>query len=59
MNLSEQVGNADAVSKEAIKRIILTDTLNKIEAEEKAYSESEDGKKLKRMLADLTSKNRL
>ena len=52
-------GNADAVSKEAIKRVVLTDTLNKIMAEEKTFSESVDGVKLKRMLADLIIKNRL
>jgi hypothetical protein len=46
-------GSAEAVSKEVIKRIALTDALNKIEAEEKAFSDSADGQKLKRMLADL------
>ena len=49
-------GNAEAISKEAIKRIVLTDALNKIEAEEQAFRESEDGKKLKSKLADLMKK---
>jgi hypothetical protein len=50
-------GNAEAVSKEAIKRSVLTDAVNKIEVEEKAFSESEDGKKLKLMLAKLKVKS--
>lgn len=59
--LKHTSGNAEAVSKEAIKRIVLTDSLNKIEAEEKAFSESEIGIKqkllLKQKLADLISKS--
>lgn len=49
--------SAFAVSKETVKRFLLTDAINKIEAEQKAFSESEDGKKLKRMLADLKAKS--
>ena len=50
-------GNAEAVNKEAIKRIVLTDALKKIEAEEQTFSESDDGKKSKSKLADLLKKN--
>ena len=49
--------SAETISKEDIKHIVLTDALNKIKAEEQAFSESEDGKKLKRMLADLIAKS--
>lgn len=52
-------GNAAAVSKVAIKRIVLADALNKIEAKEKAFSESVDGQKLKRMLANLKKQSKL
>ena len=47
------VGNAGAVSKDAIKRIVLTDALNRIELKEMAFAESDDGKKLKSMLDKL------
>lgn len=50
-------GSAEAISKEAIKRIVLTDALKKIEVEEKAFSESDDGKMLKSKLADLLKKS--
>lgn len=49
--------SANTVTKETIKRTLLTDAINKIEAEQKAFSESDDGKKLKRMLADLKAKS--
>ena len=47
------VGNAGAVSKDAIKRIVLTDALNRTELKEMAFAESDDGKKLKSMLDKL------
>lgn len=43
----------EATSKEAIKRNLLVEAVEKIEAEQKAFSESDDGKKLKLMLAKL------
>ena len=49
--------SANTVTKETIKRILLTDAVNKIEAEQKVFAESDDGKKLKRMLADLKAKS--
>lgn len=59
--LKHTSGNAEAVSKEAIKRIVLNDAISKIEAKEKAFSESEIGIKqkliLKQKLADLISKS--
>lgn len=51
--LKRTSGSAEAISKEAIKRVVLTEALNNIEAKEKAFSESDDGKKLKSRLADL------
>lgn len=57
--LKRTSGSAEAISKEAIKRSVLTDVLNNIEAEEKAFSDSDDGKKLKRLLAELKAKSRL
>jgi len=48
-----------AVTKETIKRDLLTAAIKQIEAEQKAFSESVDGKKLKLMLADLKAKSRL
>lgn len=51
--LKRTSGSAEAISKDAIKRIVLTDALNKIEAEQRTFAESEDGKKLKRMLNKL------
>lgn len=47
------------VTKETIKRDLLTAAINQIKAEQKAFSESVDGKKLKLMLADLKAKSRL
>lgn len=47
----------EAKSKEAIKRSLLVEAVNKIEAEHGAFAESDDGKKLKRMLADLKAKS--
>lgn len=55
--LKRTSGSAEAISKEAIKRVVLTDALNKIEVEEKAFSESDDGKMLKSKLADLLKKS--
>jgi len=49
--------SAFTVTKETIKRTLLTEAVNKIEAEQKAFSTSEDGKKLKRMLAELKAKS--
>ncbi len=49
--------SAFAVTKETIKRTLLTEAVNKIEAEQKAFSESVDGKKLKRMFAELKAKS--
>ena len=51
--------SAETISKETIKRKVLQSALARIEAEEKAFSESADGIKLKRMLADLNKKSRL
>jgi hypothetical protein len=48
----------EAISKEAIKHSLLVKAVNKIEAEQRAFAESEDGKKLKRMLANLISINK-
>jgi hypothetical protein len=44
---------AETPSKEGIKRRLLVEAVNKIETEQQAFAESDDGKKLKRMLADL------
>lgn len=55
--LKRTSGSAEAISKEAIKRVVLTDALNKIEVEEKMFSDSDDGKELKRKLADLLKKS--
>jgi hypothetical protein len=55
--LKRTSGSAEAISKEAIKDSLLTDALNNIEAEEKSFSESDDGKKLKSKLADLLKKS--
>jgi hypothetical protein len=55
--LKRTSGSAEAISKEAIKRIVLIDALNKIEAEEKAFSESEDGRTLKQKLDKLKCEN--
>lgn len=44
---------AETTSKEAIKRMLLVEAVNKIEAEQQAFAESDDGKKLKKMLAKL------
>lgn len=55
--LKRTSGRAEAISKEAIKRVVLTEALNNIEAKEKAFSESDDGKKLKSKLADLMKKH--
>lgn len=51
--------SAETISKETIKRKVLQSALARIEAEEKAFRESADGIKLKRMLADLNKKSRL
>ncbi len=48
---------ANTITKEAIKRLLLTDAVNKIESEQKAFAESDDGKKLKRMLANLKAES--
>lgn len=56
--LKRTSGSAEAISKESIKRIVLTDALNKIEAEEKAFSESDERKMLKQKLANLISNNK-
>ena len=45
------------VTKETIKRMLLTDAESKIEAEQRAFSASSDGQKLKRMLAELKAKS--
>lgn len=50
--------NAETTSKEAIKRMLLVEAVNKIEAEQKAFSESADGKKLKQMLTKLKQQSR-
>ncbi|CAN4273784.1 hypothetical protein MCEMSEM29_01368 [Methylophilaceae bacterium] len=55
--LKRTSGSAEAISKESIKRTVLADAINKIEAEENAFSESDDGKKLKSKLADLLKKS--
>jgi hypothetical protein len=55
--LKRTSGSAEVISKEAIKRIVLTDALNKIEAEEQMFSDSDEGKKLKSKLADLLKKS--
>ncbi|MDP3308196.1 hypothetical protein [Methylotenera sp.] len=47
----------EAISKEAIKHSLLVKAVNKIEAEQRAFTESEDGKKLKRKLANLMNKS--
>lgn len=49
-------GASAKVSKEAIKRTILQTALDKIKAQEKAFSESAEGIKLKGMLAKLMKK---
>jgi hypothetical protein len=46
-------------TKETIKRRLLVEAAEKIDADEKAFSDSEQGKKLKLMLADLKAKSRL
>ena len=56
--LKRTSGSAEAISKEAIKRIVLTDALNKIEVDEKAFSESDERKMLKQKLANLISNNK-
>lgn len=48
---------AETTSKEAIKRSLLVEAINKIEAEQRAFTESDNGKKLKRLLADLKAKS--
>ncbi len=50
--------SAFTVTKETIKRTLLTEAVNKIEAEAKAFSESADGTKLKGMLAKLIKQGR-
>ncbi len=50
--------SAFTVTKETIKRTLLTEAVSKIEAEAKAFSESEDGTKLKGLLAKLMAKGR-
>lgn|GEM_PF-4476311 len=49
----------ETLSKEVIKRSLLVQAINQIEAQQQAFSESEDGKKLKRMLAYLKNNSRL
>lgn len=44
-------------SKESIKRHLLAEAVKKIEAEQQAFAESEDGKKLKQMVAKLKAKS--
>ena len=56
--LKRTSGSAEAISKEAIKRVVLTDALNKIEVEEKAFSDSDERKMLKQKLANLISINK-
>ena len=51
-------GASAKVSKEDIKRTILQTALEKIKAEQKAFSESTDGMKLKGMLAKLMKQGR-
>jgi hypothetical protein len=46
-------------TKKTIKRRLLIEAVEKIDADEKAFSDSEQGKKLKLMLADLRGKSRL
>lgn len=50
---------AETTSKETIKRSLLVEAVNIIEAEQQAFTESDDGKKLKRLLADLKAKSKL
>lgn len=45
--------DAEITSKESIKRHLLVEAVNKIEAEHRAFAESDEGKKLKQMLANL------
>jgi hypothetical protein len=49
--------HAETTSKESIKRHLLVEAVNKIEAEHRVFSESDDGKKLKQMLAKLKAKS--
>jgi hypothetical protein len=49
----------EVINKETIKRKLLTEAVDKIEAEQKAFSESDHGKKLKLMLTGLKGKSRL
>ena len=51
-------GASAKISKEDIKRTILQTALDKIEAEQRAFSESADGVKLKGMLAKLMKQGR-
>lgn len=51
-------GASAKVSKEDIKRTILQTALEKIKAEQKAFAESDDGVKLKGMLAKLMKQGR-
>ena len=51
-------GASAKISKEDIKRTILQTALDKIEAEQRAFSESADGIKLKGMLAKLMKQGR-
>ncbi len=45
--------NIEVLSKEDIKKKVLSTALAKIEADERAFAESADGQKLKGMLAEL------
>lgn len=45
-------------TKETIKRRLLIEAVDKIEADEKAFSDSEQGKKLKLMMSDLKAKSK-
>jgi hypothetical protein len=51
--------STEVINKETIKRKLLTEAVEKIDADEKAFSDSEQGKKLKLMLADLRGESRL
>ena len=51
--------SASTATKETIKRILLTDAVRKIEAEQKVFAESDDGKRLTNMLAKLIKQGRV
>jgi hypothetical protein len=52
------LGASAKTSKEDVKRIVLHTALDKIKAEQKAFSESADGIKLKGLLAKLMKEGR-